>query len=192
MIEDRYETESERVGEEAVKHINERHGGDQRNRYKVKTNQQNGKNERAVDKDTCENRYNTMAKDSFNKDTVRNHKTNDMSVKRAVASSKGVIQSFEGSNIAMKNQVQKKSGEMIGKEIDARSKYKRRMDKELEIMRNEFTIGDVEFDQNFLRKHPEARGKLIKVMERHKLAFQNTVGCAPKRYEIFAKIYDES
>jgi hypothetical protein len=56
----------------------------------------------------------------------------------------------------VRNLTQEKSSVMIGREIDARSTYKRRMDKELEVMRNEFTIGDVEFDQNFLRKHPES------------------------------------
>jgi hypothetical protein len=112
----------------------------------------------------------------------------DTSVKRQVASSKGIAQSFESSNVAVRNLTQKKSSEMIGKEIDARSTYKRRVDKKLEVMRNEFTIGDVEFDQNFVRKHPEACGKLKKIMEKHKLVFQNTVGCAPKIYEILAKI----
>ena len=100
----------------------------------------------------------------------------------------GDVASFQGSVTAVRNMGQRSSKIMIAKEIDARSTYKREKDKELQAMKNEYTIGDVEFDSNFLRKHPQAKHKLMIVMERHKLAFQNTVGCVPKRYEILAKI----
>ena len=100
----------------------------------------------------------------------------------------GDAESFQHSMKAVRNMSQQASKILIAKEIDARATYKRDMDKELQKMRDEYTIEDVEFDVNFLRKQPQAKPKLREIMERNKVAFQNTVGCAPKRYEILAKI----
>ena len=176
------------VDKDAVRYIDKRQKENHKDRYNTNLKKKGVQGGRVVDKETAKGRYNVDRNPGFSKDAVQKNKMDGTSVKRQVASSKGTPQSFESSNVAVRNLTQEKSSVMIGREIDARSTYKRRMDKELEVMRNEFTIGDVEFDQNFLRKHPESRGKLIKIMERHKLAFQNTVGCAPKRYEILAKI----
>ena len=75
--------------------------------------------------------------------------------------------------------------------LDAKQAYKRQRALDHEKRRNEYTIKDIEYDENFLAKNPGLKEDTEKIFQDRKAVFKNIIGKVPDEFAINGKIEGE-
>ena len=70
------------------------------------------------------------------------------------------------------------------KEVDGKKAYKLEMKKLHDERAKQDTSEEVEFDEEFCKKHPGLKDRIKKILKEYPEVFKNTVGCVPAEYTI--------